>query len=372
MARIEKFVCRTVDKSRAPWRNGVRPQKSHLIISVEGKNATRLTCFDKIMAEGVEHQGAVVLAPGIATNGWFFGLGANGGLYTEDSFASFLAQIGYIVYVYHPSYSEKAINNHFRPCLKLGSSSAMPKYQMPAELSFEDLTVDVPIIIETVCEDARMDAVAWVGFSLGGMLILAYLAGAQTEKVNKVVVIGSPVIFNTFAERALDKIARSQKTEAALLLFAANLGMASPLLARLPDKALGLPSLGWPAMEMSNLSEKERKVFLADIIESIPPGLARSFLRFVREGFSPPGGISFIEQLARRQTQVLFSCIYAANDGLVSLENGYQIAEALSAPLFMLPGSHNNLVTGSKRDQTAMIVGNFLCPERRKTNTLSP
>jgi pimeloyl-ACP methyl ester carboxylesterase len=360
MIRIEKFVCNIISRGRKPWTNGVRPKKSHLVISVEERETSRLMCFDKIMVANVEHLGAVVLAPGIATNGWFFGLGANGEMYTEDSFASFLAQIGHIVYVYHPPYSEKAINNHLIPCGKLAKCSLAPKYNMPPELSFEDLIADIPVIIDAVCEDAELQAVAWIGFSLGGMLVLAYLAGAQRNRLDKVAFIGSPVILNTFMEKVFGAIADQPKGEAVLVRASANLGRYATSLASLPVGVLGLPALGWPAMALGNLSAAERRSFLINIIESIPPGLVRSFTRFQRCGFAPAGGPSFIEQLAGRQSQGAFSCIYATDDGLVSLENGYQIADVLSAALFTLPGAHNNLLIGSNRERTKEIVAGLL------------
>jgi hypothetical protein len=193
------------------------------------------------------------------------------------------------------------------------------------------------------------------------MLILAYLAGAQTNRLHKVEFVGSPVILNTFMEKVFGTIADMPKGETILLDVSANLGRYSTFLASLPDGVLGLPSLGWPAMDMNNLSAKERKSFLTNIIESIPPGLVRSFMRFQRRGFAPAEGPSFIEQLAGRQDLGAFSCIYAEDDGLVSLENGYRIVTALrGATLFTLPGSHNNLLLGSNREETERIVGNFL------------
>ena len=205
-----------------------------------------------------------------------------------------------------------------------------------------------------------MKTVAWVGFSLGGMLILAYLAGAQTNRLDKVAFIGSPVLLHTFMEKVFGAIADQPKGEAVLMRASANLGKYSTSLAGLPAGVLGLPALGWPAMALRNLSVAERKSFLTNIIESIPPGLVRSFIRFQRHGFAPAEGSSFIEQFAGRSAQKQALCVYADRDGLVTLDNAYQVQNALNAVLFILPGSHNNLLIGSNRDETKNIVGNFL------------
>lgn len=349
------------DAYRRPSSGAPRIKISHLVISKMENGKPKLSAFDKIEPTNIEPLGAVILAPGLAFNGLCFAMGADGEMYTEDSFASFLAQSGYLVYVYHPPYAEGVINQHILPCANFSGVGLPFEYKMPSGLTFEELKGDVPIIIDVVCEDAKTEAVAWVGFSQGGMLILAYFAGNPEHKVAKIALIAAPVIFDTVAERALERMMRSKKIAAAVSFAAENFGKIAAGLSLLPARAFSHLSLGWPAIDLSDLSHAEASSLFRRVIEPTPRGLLGSFVFFIRRGFSSPDGRRYLEQLAcADRAQVPNLCIYPNADGLVSPGNAWYVGDALCSAPAIIVGGHDNSILGSNRGWTRETVANFL------------
>ncbi len=65
---------------------------------------------------------------------------------------------------------------------------------MPYSWDFEDhLRRDVPAVVAHVTQRTQAPAVHWVGHSMGGMLIRAYLAGNDASGIQSAVTLGSPV-----------------------------------------------------------------------------------------------------------------------------------------------------------------------------------
>lgn len=92
--------------------------------------------------------------------------------------------------------------------LRGSGMSARPKVffsDVPYDWQFCDhLENDVPAIIDFVLEKTGAPKVHWVGHSMGGMLILAYLAANPSARVVSVVTLGSPVDFSGMRNRSID------------------------------------------------------------------------------------------------------------------------------------------------------------------------
>jgi poly(3-hydroxyalkanoate) synthetase len=63
--------------------------------------------------------------------------------------------------------------------------------------NFDDyLFKDVPAVIEYVKKETGAPKVSWLGHSMGGMLMYAYLSAGNPENINTVVAVGSPLTFD--------------------------------------------------------------------------------------------------------------------------------------------------------------------------------
>lgn len=68
---------------------------------------------------------------------------------------------------------------------------------VPYKWGFEDhLSYDVPAVIDYVLDRTGASAAHWIGHSMGGMLIEAYLAGQSSPKLATATAIGSPADFS--------------------------------------------------------------------------------------------------------------------------------------------------------------------------------
>lgn len=74
---------------------------------------------------------------------------------------------------------------------------------VPYSWQFEDhLLSDLPAIIARVLELTRVSRVHWVGHSMGGLLVLAYLARHENPRIISAVTIGSPADFTKVHNQA--------------------------------------------------------------------------------------------------------------------------------------------------------------------------
>jgi predicted alpha/beta hydrolase len=76
-----------------------------------------------------------------------------------------------------------------------GLSHPSPACRHPGRWTFDDLaTIDVPVAVEHVVQETGQE-VAWVGHSMGGMALYAYLGTRRRPPVRAAVTIASPVRF---------------------------------------------------------------------------------------------------------------------------------------------------------------------------------
>ncbi len=80
-----------------------------------------------------------------------------------------------------------------------GLSLPTSGWRKPWGWRFDDyLQHDLPAIINFVKKKSGADRVHWVGHSMGGMLMLAYLGSVEQESIKSFCTIGSPARFNYF------------------------------------------------------------------------------------------------------------------------------------------------------------------------------
>jgi len=149
-----------------------------------------------------------------------------------------------------------------------------------SRIVFDDhIAQDLPAAIDTVCRETGEDEVQWVGHSMGGMVIYAYLSTREDPRIRSVTTIVSPLDFQVVARRT------------------------RPLLRVRPLLRLGPVGLGWvframlPLLRMAhsekvhigvlreNLTDRELSEILVNVIEGLAaPGVLAQFGEWVEGG----------------------------------------------------------------------------------------
>ena len=144
----------------------------------------------------------VVLCHGAFTNGNSWQVGTEGRnvrhLHKYDSFANFLASKGFDVYMLNLPYAKRIYSRYVQ------SVYGVP-YRPDPDIGFDELQEYVPSVIDFALathnetmraeNDKEKGKINWIGHSLGGMLMYAYLS-RQDERINAVAALGSPISLN--------------------------------------------------------------------------------------------------------------------------------------------------------------------------------
>jgi pimeloyl-ACP methyl ester carboxylesterase len=135
----------------------------------------------------------VVLCHGLGANRYVFDL------HGEPSLAPFLRRQGWDVWVAE---------------LRGSGMSSRPGLiwsDVPYGWRFEDLlNADMPAIIRHVLEKTGAAAIHWVGHSMGGMLIQAYLGRHAHPPIASVVTIASPLDFSAFEHAFFKRLLKAK------------------------------------------------------------------------------------------------------------------------------------------------------------------
>jgi pimeloyl-ACP methyl ester carboxylesterase len=128
----------------------------------------------------------VVLCSGFSCNRHFID-------YDEQySLARFLARAGFDAWVLE--LRGRGLSHPTRAC------------ERPGRWTFDDLArVDVPAAVEHVVRTTGRP-IAWVGHSMGGMVLYGYLATTPTAPVRAGITIASPVVFSATSSMLLNRI----------------------------------------------------------------------------------------------------------------------------------------------------------------------
>lgn len=147
-------------------------------------------------------------------------------------------------------------------------------------ITFDDYVErDIPAAIQTILAETGWAQLQWVGHSMGGMLLYAYLSNRDDKSIAAVVTIGSPIDFTVLSRTARDLL----RLRPLLRLGWVPLGyMLRGLLPLLRLSRQALLDLG---LVSSNLSSAEIGEVLVNVIEGFgPAGVLEQFGNWVEEG----------------------------------------------------------------------------------------
>ncbi|MEE8637877.1 MAG: alpha/beta fold hydrolase [Candidatus Margulisiibacteriota bacterium] len=194
----------------------------------------------------------VILCSGLAHNREIFALGDDGrmGLETNRSLKNKLALADFNVF------------------------SAELLSEGKKKLDFDNLLFNhVPAFIDFVRKVTGHDQVHWAGFSMGSMMIYAYMASARNFMLNKlksITAICSP--FFLHPEQLSKKLLRAYKWAFLYRPLVNYLGYASKLPLKIKKKSL--KTLG---NNTENMNDKVVEKIFSEVLEGIPRGLLDQF-----------------------------------------------------------------------------------------------
>ena len=258
-----------------------------------------------------KHRGAVILAPGIATNGNIYRIDTDGNcLYLDhnESFANLLASEGYDVYIYHPRYTERVYNRYVTRHCK-NSIYYKKNYKAPSELTFMELVhSELPQLIQYVVNHSGYETISWIGYSLGGMLIYAYCMENDDPYIRNIITIGSPITFNQLFIRIIPYLNWSSKAlgleeRSFLGTFSENLVPLTRLIRNLPGWFVKYNIIAPFLFNPLNIHGETVRTLLGKIVEPIPASLENCFSSFIEKGFPSAQNYSFYYMKALRSLQ---------------------------------------------------------------------
>ncbi len=167
----------------------------------------------------------IILCHGLSSNRYVFDMPA------APSLARFLRARGHSVWVAELRGSG------------MSQGPSLRSSDVPYSWGFEDhLQQDVPAIITYVLDRTGARAVHWVGHSMGGLLILAHLAGHPVSPLASVVTLGSPADFSKIRNKAFDRLLTVRWLVQHIAVFPLPFfgRVISPLAHVMPNPLLGL------------------------------------------------------------------------------------------------------------------------------------
>ncbi|MBW1988453.1 MAG: alpha/beta fold hydrolase [Deltaproteobacteria bacterium] len=268
--------------------------------------------------EKVPGRGAVVMAPGMATNANIFRMDDEGGLLSlehDRSFANLLASQGFSVYLYHPSYTERVHNRYV--CAHFPESvHYCGTYRAPANLTFDTMVNDEVLrVVHYVTEVRGEKDISWVGYSLGGMLMYAYLAIHPDRRVKNVVTIGTPITLNQLFIRVVPFInwmVRELGFEESDVVggVSSRFVPMSKAIGLIPGKVLRYNPISLLLANPFNLDDRVVKMLLTKVVETVPGPLAGSFSKMIVRGLDcktySPNMVRDMDETKKEKTNFLF------------------------------------------------------------------
>jgi len=171
---------------------------------------------------------------------------------------------------------------------------------------FDDyLNQDLPALIDYVREATGAPQVIWIGHSMGGMLLYAYLETHGEQAVHAGVTMASPVVFR-FEESPLNRWADLiMRVPAHRTIHARGLAR---MVAPLADQGVrfGTELVGNP----DNVPEEVWERYTYNSLPNISVALLQDLATWGRQGtyFSPDGSTNYTEQLHRISVPLLIVC----------------------------------------------------------------
>lgn len=246
------------------------------------------------------HDYPVIVCHGLGSNKFSWDLG-------EKSIARFLKSRGFDVWLIDLRGSG-------------GSTKPSPFNRYRYDYNFDRYVFyDVKTAIKFVKEKTGSPKVFWVGHSMGGMVIYAYMARVEKESLKAVVTVGSPVDF--FLPTVLYRIAHYTRDIVYGMRFFPVRPLAQMLspLGKVPVEAMDI--LVW---DSKNIEPSVRRKAMANAVDNVSGEVMKEFVMwFINRDFTTADGIhSYKTALSVVDVPVLF--IAGARDGLAPPQSIYE------------------------------------------------
>ena len=170
---------------------------------------------------------------------------------------------------------------------------------------------DIPATLDFVTKQTGKDQVVWIGHSLGGMIMYAYLTQNKGDKVASVVTIGSPIIEPQPLNLILYEFLRNKALFKAFLVINTRTGASgiAPFhrFITTPDAVLLYNS--------DNIASETVDKVLKNVVEDIPLGVVDQVMEMLRSGEfkSFDKSISYTDLMGNITTPVMMCCGKADN-----------------------------------------------------------
>ena len=181
-----------------------------------------------------------------------------------------------------------------------------------SRITFDDyVRRDLPALIDTVCQETGWAKLQWVGHSMGGMLLYAYLSQRDDPRITSAVTVASPVDFGVLARTSRKMLRLRPLLGLGWVPFGFVLRVLIPFFER---SERGLLHLG---LVRSNLRPGDVGDILVNVIEGFgAAGVLAQFGQWVEQGaFRSLDGTCAYDSLAQVRCPLL---VIAAEHDLVA------------------------------------------------------
>ena len=197
------------------------------------------------------------------------------------------------------------------------------------------LDFDMPAIVNKVLEESGQKQLFWIGHSMGGMLLLAYLISAGLNKDSALydaslirggITVGSPVQFNQPSLIALASLYKATALSRLPYIPTDFLSNVLSVLTGVLESPLTYHFWNW-----KNIAPNNKILYLKDGIDNIAQGVMRDFMEYALVGdfCSSDGKLNYRENLFAINTPL---CIVGgSSDALATEENMRTIYNNISS-----------------------------------------
>jgi pimeloyl-ACP methyl ester carboxylesterase len=307
----------------------------------------------------------LLLVPGMLCNGNFFRVSPHErnfrNLSSPSSFANALAYEGFHVVIANPRYGRWIYSRYVSG--KLGV-----KNYFSEAVDFERLVGDLAFYLDAAIGLSRAKAGAVLGFSLGGMELMHYLATRPADpRLTHAVFMGAPAEFSRRQTLIMlltiyNWLAKFTplRNYQALELTARNLIPLKQILAKLPPGMIAGIPLAEELFNPEQVNPEEIIPFITYVLEPMPSPLITFLIETAARG-------GFLDLSRLSGCRIPSLVVGGDRDGLVSAASNQRLIEAIGSPqkeLKVIEGTgHLDLVTGLKFRETVQAVVDFIPPK---------
>jgi len=315
----------------------------------------------------------LLLVPGMLCNGNFFRVSPQEtnfrNLRSPSSFANALAYEGFNVVTVNPRYSRWIYTRYVEG--KLGVKNFFSD-----AVDFERLVGDLAFYMDAALGLSGASSAAVLGFSLGGMELMYYLATRRADpRLSHAVFMGAPVEFSSRQTLVMlltlyNWLAKYSPLRHyhALELTARNLIPLKQVLTKLPPEIIAGIPLADELFNSEQIRPEEIIPFITYVIEPMPSPLITFLIQTAarKEFLSQDSETKILPELVRCGVPALV--VGGDRDGLVSATSNQRLFSALGSPQKTLKiigeTGHLDLVAGLKFMEMVQAVVDFIPPKK--------